>query len=940
MFSYQFSNLIGMVYKQGNLIFTRDGRTLLSPVGNRISMFNLEKSTTRTLPIQTRHDIKSISLSPDQNFLVATDKIGEKLFINFNTFAVLKKFNFGRMSSILKFNNTGKLFCVAIGSLIELWRTPSFKVQFSDFEKIARFTYHNNKVTCLEWSKDGTHILTGSEDMSVRVKFIGGKGKGSIHNLFGHKNIIVGAFFSPDEKWIYSVSYDGTLIYWKWYDGESVENENENQEQTKKKQKENPNLIINKFSYGRGVWKNHSRFYLKHKNSTVKSVDFQKKKQLLVVGYLDGSFSIFQLPGFTLVHTLKISDVPIDTVCFNPIGDWVALATKKKSQLLVWEWASETHILKQQGHSQEMTSVDYSPDGRMLVSGGNDNKVKVWNTENGFCFITFKEHKAPVTDVKFSPSGNAVFSSSLDGTIRAFDLIRYRNFRIFTTPKPAQFSCIAIDPSGELICAGTVDDYQIPVWSIQTGKLLDVLWGHEGAISSLSFAPFSYPLLISGSWDKTARIWDIFKNKDVGETLEQGTGLVLCAKFRPDGKEFAVSTSKGQIYIWDAGFGQIKNIIEGKKDLLGGRKLGDLRAWRNRESNLYFESIEYSADGKYLICSGNCNFICIYHVEKTLLVKKFKISSNVDIDGVIHLITNRRNIKEGVDLNQIALDNVDKDGIVGIGRKRTGHWKKDQLPGVKSGFLQTEKRLHIFAKSIKFSPDGRSFSCASTEGLLMYSLDKELVFDPMNLGLEITSENALRELINKEYLKSLIMAIIIGEKKLLTKIFFKIPFSDIPITARNFPRKYLERLISFIAETLDDNVNLEYLLLWIDSLFTAHSIYLKKISVKFLYLFRAIQKQLNQYYSDLSSLCDKNSYRMDYILVLGNQMQETERIKKKRIMFQEEDIQSDEELELKDNNLLSSSKSKKIKKNNKQKIIEKKKIDDNSDNELLFYQEK
>lgn len=77
-------------------------------------------------------------------------------------------------------------------------------------------------------------------------------------------------------------------------------------------------------------------------------------------------------------------------------------------------------------------------------------QVKMWMRNSGFCFVTFSEHSGPVTGVVFLPNSAAVVSSSLDGTVRAYDLIRYRNFRTMTAPTPQQFSCVAVDPSGEV----------------------------------------------------------------------------------------------------------------------------------------------------------------------------------------------------------------------------------------------------------------------------------------------------------------------------------------------------------------------------------------------------------------------------------------------------------------------------------------------------------
>lgn len=51
---------------------------------------------------------------------------------------------------------------------------------------------------------------------------------------------------------------------------------------------------------------------------------------------------------------------------------------------------------------------------------------------------------------------------------------RYRNFRTFTSPRPTQFSSLAVDGSGDLVCAGAQDSFEIFLWSMQTGRLLEV----------------------------------------------------------------------------------------------------------------------------------------------------------------------------------------------------------------------------------------------------------------------------------------------------------------------------------------------------------------------------------------------------------------------------------------------------------------------------------
>ena len=74
----------------------------------------------------------------------------------------------------------------------------------------------------------------------------------------------------------------------------------------------------------------------------------------------------------------------------------------------------------------------------MIASGSDDGKLKIWNTKTGYCFATFEDHKAPITALKFSPKrGNAIVSCSLDGTVRAYDIVKSVNFRIMSEKIPS-----------------------------------------------------------------------------------------------------------------------------------------------------------------------------------------------------------------------------------------------------------------------------------------------------------------------------------------------------------------------------------------------------------------------------------------------------------------------------------------------------------------------
>ena len=176
-------------------------------------------------------------------------------------------------------------------------------------------------------------------------------------------------------------------------------------------------------------------------------------------------------------------------------------------------------------------------------------------------------HAPGASDAAASP----VVSASLDGTVRAFDLIRYKNFRTMVTPKPCQLTSLAVDPSGDVVVAGAVQPFDIYMWHLRTGRLIEVLPGHTGPVATLAFAPASSSeaMLASGSWDKTVKLWSLYQKKAasggtgaIGErAMAEGTSIgggslpeelahdsdVLALAYRPDGREICAATLSGSL---------------------------------------------------------------------------------------------------------------------------------------------------------------------------------------------------------------------------------------------------------------------------------------------------------------------------------------------------------------------------------------------------------
>lgn len=539
----------------------------------------------------------------------------------------------------------------------------------------------------------------------------------------------------------------------------------------------------------------------------------------------------------------------------NKTGEWLAFGASKLGQLLVWEWQSESYILKQQGHFDSMNALTYSPDGQRIITTADDGKIKVWDTQSGFCIVTFTEHSSGVTACEFAKRGNVLFTSSLDGSVRAWDLIRYRNFRTFTAPTRLSFSSLAVDPSGEVVCAGSLDAFDIHIWSVQTGQLLDQLTGHEGPVASLAFAPAG-GTLVSGSWDHTVRIWSIFGRTQTSEPIQMQSD-VLHVAFRPDSKQISVSTLDGQLTFWSVSEATQESGVDARRDVSGGRKITDRRTAANVAGTKAFNCVAYSTDGTCVIAGGNSKYICLYDVHSGILVKKYTVSVNLSLDGTQEFL-NSRNLTEAGPLGLIDTQGEASDLEDRIDRS---------LPGTTRGDPSTRRTLPaIRVPAIAFSPTGRAFCAATTEGLLVYSLDTALAFDPFDLDIDITPLNTLSTLAQKDYLLALVMAFRLNEAPLIRRVYEAIPVSDISLVVKNLPTVYLARLLRFVAQATDETPHLEFNLRWIEALLRTHGPYLKDRQAGFAAELRTVGKAVARIQSDLRRLADENVYVVDYLL--------------------------------------------------------------------------
>ncbi|MCA2681312.1 MAG: hypothetical protein IM482_17470, partial [Microcystis sp. M043S2] len=163
-----------------------------------------------------------------------------------------------------------------------------------------------------------------------------------------------------------------------------------------------------------------------------------------------------------------------------------------------------------EGHDNSVLSVNFSPDGKTLVSGSDDKTIKLWNVETGKEIRTLYGHDNSVTSVNFSPDGKTLVSGSDDNTIK--------------------------------------------LWNVETGQEIRTLYGHDSYVSSVNFSPDG-KTLVSGSYDKTIKLWDVETGQEI-RTLYGHDNFVYSVNFSPDGKTLVSGSNDKTIKLWNVETGQ------------------------------------------------------------------------------------------------------------------------------------------------------------------------------------------------------------------------------------------------------------------------------------------------------------------------------------------------------------------------------------------------
>jgi WD40 repeat protein len=407
-------------------------------------------------------------------------------------------------------------------------------------------------LNCLAVSRDGRHLVTGSDypDNAVRLWDLGSEERPAV--LKGHENRVNGVAFSPDGTRLVSCSQDQSLRVWDVAAGKQV-----------------------------AVLRGHT--------SRVQQALFSPDGRHVLSASEDGTLRLWDPADGELLAVFRGHEDKIWACALSPDGTRLASASFDKTVRL-WDMAEVLRAGVCHGHEGYVYDVAFSPDGRHLASAAWDNGVRLWDATTGRQIKILPgpgrtdpgnrySDNSPgflarlLLALAFSPDGTQLVTGSRGGQVQFWNLKDGRPPR--TVPLAGGgVDSLAYSPDGALVTAalgstdaGLAKDPRVVLLDAQSGAIVRTLAGHTDGVLAVRFAPDGRRL-VSAGFDRTLRVWDAASGALLA-TRNGHADTVQGLAFSRDGTVLASASRDRTVRLWDAQTWQPLGVLEHASTVYG-----------------------------------------------------------------------------------------------------------------------------------------------------------------------------------------------------------------------------------------------------------------------------------------------------------------------------------------------------------------------------------
>ena len=582
-----------------------DGRMIASAYENTITLSAID--TNRNVATLSEHaeDVTALLFSPDSKVLASGSADNTIRLWNGDTGQLLSFPLKEHTDDVLSVAFSPDSQTLATGSAdhtIRLWSATTGQHLATLEEQIewgvVTHKGHTGDVTALAFSPDGKTLASGDTDNTIRLWDVAVRQHRTA--LTGHTDQVTTLTFSRDGTVLASGSMDNTVRLWNTSTGEHLDTLEGHRHEYgvvslaftldgETLASGGTNDIVQLWDGNTGQHIDAASFTDKvEATARIQAVTFSRDRTTLASGHAGrapnrgfGWTRLWNSNTGQLLNSLsrEVEDkkgISVYSVVFSPNGKTIASG----GEYVRWEytgspcppgyvcwgvgWGSgwqpfdryyllelwDTHtgepIYTFKGHRETLTTVTFSPDGKILASGSLDDTIRLWNPTTGEHLATFYGHSDDVNSIVFSPDGQTLVSGSDDDTIKLWN--PSAEVLATLTGHADDVTSVVFSPDGKLLASGSGDD-TIRLWNPTNGEQLAILEGHEDDVTSVAFS-VDGRALASGSIDDSVRLW----NSTTGEQLATFNGhrdAVNSVAFSPDGITLASGSDDGTTLLWE-----------------------------------------------------------------------------------------------------------------------------------------------------------------------------------------------------------------------------------------------------------------------------------------------------------------------------------------------------------------------------------------------------